>query len=233
MLGLDTESTGVEPTDARIVTAAVLYIGPGPGRRETQPRDWLINPGVPIPAEATAVHGISDEIAAGGMEPGMALVEIAGVIEEAAQRDIPVVAFNATFDLTLLDSELARHGLDPLGFRYVIDPLVIDRAVDKYRKGSRKLDAVCRHYQIDPGDSHQASADCHAAARLAWKLAARYPEQVGNVTLAELHAKQQQWQAEWAAHYQEYLRTRGGQPDAQIDGTWPIRGAARAHEAAA
>lgn len=233
MLGFDTESTSTDPATARIVTAAVLYIGPGPGRRETKPRGWLINPGVPIPAEATAVHGISDEIAAGGMEPGMALVEIAGVIEEAAQRDIPVVAFNATFDLSLLDSELARHGLDPLGFRHVIDPLVIDRAVDKYRKGSRKLDAVCRHYQIDPGDSHQASADCHAAARLAWKLAARYPVEVGDIPLAELHAKQQVWAAEWCAHYQEYLRTRGGQPDAVIDGTWPIRGAARSHEAAA
>lgn len=232
MLGFDTESTGTDPATARIVTAAALYIGPGPGRRETQPRDWLISPGVPIPAAASAVHGITDEIAAGGMEPGMALVEIAGVIEEAAQRGIPVVAFNACYDLTLLDSELARHGLDPLGFRHVIDPLVIDRALDKYRKGSRKLDAVCRHYQIDPGDSHQASADCHAAARLAWKLAARYPAEVGDIPLADLHGKQQEWQAEWAAHYQEYLRTWGGKPDAQIDGTWPIRSAAQVGEAA-
>ncbi|MDA0232626.1 MAG: 3'-5' exonuclease, partial [Chloroflexi bacterium] len=54
---IDTESTGLNPETARIVSISVLRVEPD-GRRSL--RSELINPGVPIPAGATAVHGITD-----------------------------------------------------------------------------------------------------------------------------------------------------------------------------
>ena len=53
----DIESTGLNPRTDRILELAVVRLEPGGGRTE---RRWLLNPGVPIPAESTAIHGITD-----------------------------------------------------------------------------------------------------------------------------------------------------------------------------
>ncbi|MCP6451477.1 hypothetical protein NL490_27705, partial [Klebsiella pneumoniae] len=80
----------------RIVTAALV-------RRDaagTRTRTWLIDPGVEIPEGASAIHGISTERArADGVPPPQALEEIAALIAEAQRAGVPVVAFNAAFDL--------------------------------------------------------------------------------------------------------------------------------------
>src|ERR1043165_3222838 len=54
LVGFDLETTGTDPFEDRIVTAAIV----GPGRMR---RTWLVNPGVPIPPGASAVHGVTDE----------------------------------------------------------------------------------------------------------------------------------------------------------------------------
>lgn len=224
LLAVDCESTGTDPLSARIVTAATVLIGPADaGPRNIDAREWLVCPGVPIPAEATAIHGITDDVAATGRPTPEALVEIAGILEGAWQRGLPVIGYNIAYDLTLIAAELARHGMPALNVGHVVDPLVIDRAVDKYRKGSRKLGACCEHYRVGLDNAHQAGADAIAAARLAWRLAQTFPALVGELSLAELHEAQVGWQADWAAHFQDYLRTKGGQPDAVIDPSWPLR----------
>ena len=74
LVGFDTETTGVDVGADRIVTAAVV-------RRDasgTRVRTWLIDPGIPIPPAATAVHGITTEQArARGRAPREALDEVA------------------------------------------------------------------------------------------------------------------------------------------------------------
>lgn len=224
LLAFDTESTGTDPLQARIVTAATVLVGEAnAGPRAIDARDWLVNPGVPIPAAASEIHGVTDDIAATGRPTAEALVEIAGILEGAWSRGLPVIAYNATYDLTLVASELARNDMPPLHVGHVIDPLVIDRAVDKYRKGKRTLEVTCQHYRVVLDEAHQAGSDATAAARLAWRLAQTYPALVGELSLAELHEAQVLWQQQWADHYQEYLRTKGGKPDAVIDGSWPVR----------
>lgn len=235
LLAFDTESTGTDPLSARIVTAAAVLIGPADaGPRSIDAREWLVNPAIPIPAQATEIHGITDEIAATGRPTPDALVEVAGILEGAWTRGLPVIAYNACYDLTLVATELARNDMPPLTVGHVIDPLVIDRAVDKYRKGKRTLDVTCQHYRVALDGAHEAGADAIAAARLAWRLAQTYPALVGELSLAELHEAQVGWQQSWADHYAEYLRTKGGKPDAVIDGSWPVRMAnAAGNEAAA
>ncbi|WEH38957.1 3'-5' exonuclease [Streptomyces sp. NBC_01218] len=228
LVGFDLETTGTEPLEARIVTAAVVALTPGedePFRKST----WLADPGVRIPEQASAIHGITSERAVAEGRPVHEVAdEIADALVHHWREGIPVVAYNAAFDLTLLSAELRRHGLAPLGDRMgggrigpVIDPYTIDRAVDRYRKGKRNLEAVCTEYGVVHGGAHDASADAVAAVHVAYAIAGRHPE-VAALTPAALHERQIGWYAEWAADFQAFLR-RKGSADALIDGDWPLR----------
>jgi DNA polymerase-3 subunit epsilon len=103
----------------------------------------------------------------------------------------------------------------------VIDPYTIDREVDRYRRGKRNLEAVCAEYGVTLESAHDASADALAAARLAIAIAERHPK-VASLGPAELHRRQIEWYAAWAADFQAFLR-RKGTTDAAVDGTWPLR----------
>ncbi|GAA1365532.1 3'-5' exonuclease [Streptomyces beijiangensis] len=222
LVGFDLETTGTEPSEARIVTAAVVEVLDGePVRR----LEWLADPGVPIPDEAAEIHGITTERAAAEGRPVREVAaEIARVLGDYWARGVPVVAYNAAFDLTLLDAELRRHGLPPLaGATPVLDPLTIDRAVDKYRKGKRTLEASCAEYGVVLDGAHEAGADALAAVRVAVAIAERH-RQVGETDLTELHGQQVRWYAAWATDFQSFLR-RKGNTDAVIDADWPLRDA--------
>ncbi|MFI1971438.1 DNA polymerase III subunit epsilon [Streptomyces cinnamoneus] len=227
LIGFDLETTGTDPARARIVTAAVLETK---GGEVVASRLWLADPGVPIPAEAAAIHGVTDERAAAEGRPAREVVdEIAAVLTGHWSTGAPVVAYNAGFDLSLLTAELRRHRLPSLGERLddgrktgpVVDPYTIDRAVDRYRKGRRTLQAVCREYGVVLDDWHEAGADALAAVRVARALAARH-ERIAGAALEELHRDQIRWYGEWAAGYQTWLRGQGD-ADAVVDGAWPLR----------
>ncbi|MFF9602011.1 3'-5' exonuclease [Streptomyces sp. NPDC014684] len=226
LIGFDLETTGTDPHEARIVTGAVIEVRAGEpmGRRE-----WLADPGVEIPADAVAVHGISNERATAEGSPADRVADaMADVLVSYWRGGVPVVAYNAAFDLTLLSAELRRHGLPSLSDRLggaapgpVIDPYTIDRRADRYRRGKRNLEAVCAEYGIVLDAAHDACADALAAARLASAIADRHPK-IAALGAAELHTRQIEWYAEWAADFQSFLRRKGDET-AVVDGTWPIR----------
>lgn len=226
LIGFDLETTGTDPREARIVTGAVIEVraGEAVGRRE-----WLADPGVEIPADAVAVHGISNERATAEGQPADRVADsIADVLVGYWKTGVPVVAYNAAFDLTLLSAELRRHGLPSLADRLggvppapVIDPYTIDRRVDRCRRGKRNLEAVCAEYGITVGAAHTAPADALAAARLASAIADRHMK-IASLSPAELHSSQIGWYAEWAADFQAFLR-RKGEAGAVVDGAWPLR----------
>ncbi|MEV6759407.1 3'-5' exonuclease [Streptomyces sp. NPDC051105] len=226
LIGFDLETTGTDPREARIVTGAVIEVRAG---QELGRREWLADPGVEIPADAVAVHGISNERAAAEGRPADQVADaLADVLTGYWKTGVPVVAYNATFDLTLLAAELRRHGLPSLSDRLggfdpapVIDPYTIDRWVDRYRRGKRNLEAVCAEYGVILVAAHNASADALAAARLARAIADRHPK-IAALGPAELHRRQVEWYAEWAADFQSFLR-RKGEAGAVVDGAWPLR----------
>jgi DNA polymerase-3 subunit epsilon len=95
---------------------------------------------------------------------------------------VPLVAFNASFDLLLLDAELRRHGLPTLAERLgrevgpVLDPLVLDRSLDGDRTGPRRLVDLCAHYGVSTGRLHTADADVVATLDVLDAIARRHPE---------------------------------------------------------
>lgn len=216
----DLETTGIDTETSRIVSA---YVGVVDARGEAKGVSWLADPGVEIPAQASAVHGITTERArAEGRDAAEVVAEIVAVLRALLAQGIPVVIYNAAYDLTLLNRECLRHGVEPLDNPApIIDPLVIDRAVDRYRKGKRTLEVAAEFYGVELMDAHDAEADAVAAGRVAQAICRRYPEQLGE-DLVELHARQRAWATESAQSFQEYMR-RVKDADFVADGAWPER----------
>jgi DNA polymerase-3 subunit epsilon len=217
----DLETTGIDVDSCRIVTAHVGVIGP---RGEVvEQRQWLVDPGIEIPTAATLIHGVTTERARlEGLAAVQAVAEIIDTLRDAAARGLPIVAYNAAYDLSLLRYEAERYGHEAFrGPGYVIDPLVIDKAVDRFRRGKRTLTAACEHYGVELLAAHDAGADAIAAGRVAQAIARTFPE-VASCALAELHARQVDWSREQAESYQDWRR-RNGEPEFTTSGSWPLR----------
>ena len=217
----DLETTGVDVRSSRIVSA---HVGVLDARGAVIERlDWLVDPGVPIPPGATAVHGITDErVRAEGRAAPEAVREIVAALHTLLSRGIPIVAYNAPYDLSLLEHEARRHGVPSLDDPApIIDPLVIDKAVDKYRRGKRTLEFTAGHYGVQLLDAHDAGADAIAAGRVAQAIARAYPTELG-IDAAELHRLQVRWCREQAEDFQAYMR-RVKDPAFVAEGTWPCR----------
>jgi DNA polymerase-3 subunit epsilon len=233
LVAFDVESTGVDPEHDRIVTAAISVVG---GGEASEHSSWLVDPGVEIPAGATAVHGISTERARNeGRPAGEAIEEITAALATQLRSGLPVIAFNARFDLTMLDREARRHGCVSLLERVggpegmlVIDPHVLDKQFDRFRRGKRTLGAVCEHYRVRHDDAHAAGADALAAARLAYRLGATVSE-LQSADLRTLHSQQIAWAAAQAASLEDYFRQQGRQES--VEGAWPVVPQRLAHAA--
>ncbi|MFG2913304.1 exonuclease domain-containing protein [Kitasatospora sp. NPDC048298] len=235
LVGFDLESTGVNPLEDRIVTAAVLRVGPQRWRsREDNASRWLAvdrfgwiaDPGVEIPEGAAAVHGITTERARTLGRPAARVVRELGIaLAEHVAEGTPIVAMNAPYDFTMLDRELERHGYRPLTVQagrepIVVDPLVLDRQVNRYRRGSRNLTALSEHYGVRLDGAHEAAADALAAVRVAYEIAERHPA-IGGASLADLHAAQVVWAGEQADGLRQYL-VRQGRDASGVHGHWPL-----------
>lgn len=218
----DLETTGVDVDTSRIVSACIAVLDDA--GRVISRWDWLADPGIEIPEGASAVHGITTERArAEGRPATLVIAEIAQTLRVLFDSRIPVTVYNAPYDLTLLDRECRRHGLDALDdVAPVIDPLVIDKAVDRYRKGKRTLEVTAELYEVPLDDAHDAGADAIAAGRVALALLRRYPDDL-DIELADLHGRQEVWHAEQAASFQEYLRSKRGADSYIADPSWPVK----------
>jgi DNA polymerase III subunit epsilon len=163
---IDLETTGTDPHKDRIVEISVLKIMPGGQRLQ---RTRRLNPGVPIPPEATAIHGITDADVVG--EPPF---------EEVADRLLAFLGpcdfcgFNLKkFDLRMLYSEFSRGGRTlVLEGRALIDPMEIF-----HRQEPRDLPSAVRTYLgREHMGGHSAMADVLATAEVLDAMLTRYPD---------------------------------------------------------
>ncbi|MEV0785214.1 3'-5' exonuclease [Streptomyces sp. NPDC050423] len=227
LAAFDTETTGVDVEGDRIVSAALVVQDSAGGRmRVTR---WLVNPGVPVPPGATEIHGLTDDhLQRNGRWPAPVVQEIATALAEQSAADRPLVVMNAPFGLTLLDRELKRHRASSLAGCLgdtplcVLDPRVLDRHLDRYRKGRRTLTDLCELYGVALDGAHDAAA----SLELVRAVGRRFATRLERLTPAELHTLQAVWHAAQARGPQPWF-TKSGTPET-VDPAWPLRPQLRA-----
>jgi len=225
-IGFDVETGGTDVYEDRIVQAAIVHVNPG---QRPQIRRWLINPGVDIAQAAIDVHGISNEqLRTEGMAPDQALFEITGLLALSLGRGIPVVAMNAAYDFTILEAENHRHSIEGLLVRLghgriqpIIDPFVLDKYADRYRKGGRKLIDLCTTYGVRHVGAHDAAGDALASCRLWPRIIAKHPNKFRGQSLPALHQSQVGWRREQCDGLRAYFDRQGTSHDG-CDAGWPL-----------
>lgn len=252
-VAFDLESTSVDPHEARIVTAAVIHAKPSERPRAL---GWVVDPGVPVPAEAAAIHGWTDEKIAAhrdqrgrARKPADALFEVAGQCALAMNHGIPVVGMNLSYDLTLLEAECRRHQvptladrLAPKAIRGVVDVMVIEKHFSKRKTfpvcecgcgaASRRLGDLCLHWKVAHVGAHDAGGDALATLRLLARLVDAYPD-LARMPLPKLFQSQIEWKATQMRSLASWFRRSGEHEKAEtVCGSWPVHGDCCAQAAA-
>ena len=162
----DLETTGVNISKDRIIEISLLKVAPN-GKEENKTR--RINPGIPIPPEATAIHGISDE----DVKDCPTFKEIAKSL--AAQIEgCDLAGFNSNrFDIPLLAEEFLRADVDiDLSKRKFVDVQTIFHKMEQ-----RTLSAAYKFYcGKSLEDAHSAAADTFATYEVLKAQLDRYPD---------------------------------------------------------
>lgn len=153
----DCETTGTNPETDEIVSVAVVRLGADGS--ETLRYSSLVRPAGPIPAEATAVHGISAE----DVESAPTFGEVAGVLSRMLIGAV-FTAHNVEFDLPMLKRAFAE-----VGIRY--HPRTTACTLDAFRvlepeTPEHRLESLCARHGIVLDDAHDALADAVATAGL-------------------------------------------------------------------
>lgn len=177
LVGLDLETTGVNKQTARIVEIAFIEIKPDGSEREYQ---TLINPGMSIPIEATAVHHINDSDVLS--KPTFA--QIAPSLASGF-KDIDFYGFNIRFDLDVLVEEFKRVGIAwDYAKSHVLDGLRL------WQIGSpRTLTDAVREFGVPPHEAHTALDDIKATGQVIEAQLVRWPTTLPRV-IDRLHALQ-------------------------------------------
>ena len=148
----DLETTGVQVAKDRIVEISILKVNPDASRES---KTWLVNPGMPIPPETSAIHGITDE-----------KVKDAPTFKEIASKVMDMIAgtdlggFNSNrFDVPLLAEELLRAGFDFDLSKFKL----VDAQTIFHKMEPRNLTAAYQFYcKKELFNAHSAEADVFA-----------------------------------------------------------------------
>jgi len=137
----DTETTGLDPLSGHRV-AEIGCVEVFNHMPTGQTFHVYLNPERPMPSEATAVHGLTDEFLAD--KP-----VFASVVDEFLTfiGDAPLVAHNASFDMKFINAELVRCGFKILSNDRVIDTIVMARKM--FPGAPASLDALCKRFGVD------------------------------------------------------------------------------------
>lgn len=179
---LDTETTGIKPGHDRAVQVGLARFE---GGECVDSNVCEINPGIPIPAEATAIHGIDDARVA----DAPTLTEFFG--DPRTQRLLDgaqPAAYNAPFD---------KNFVPPFGDDWTwpwLDCLSIVRVLDRYArgKGRHKLEASCQRHGVTLEKAHDAGADAQAAGELFYRV------------VPKLDAYRPDWTLGWLLSWQRH-----------------------------
>ena len=175
-LALDFETTGLDPLRERVVEVGAIRFVPGERLLDGQEVGYrlegafasLVNPGMRIPSEVVAIHGIRDC----DVTDSPAFSEILGALTSLAEG-ARIVAHNAPFDLAFLRAELVRAGF-PLPDFEVLDTRLLAKAAFPGLPSYRLVDLASR-LGIESGRAHRALDDAATCLALMLRCADRMP----------------------------------------------------------
>lgn len=199
-LMLDTETTGLDTSTARVVELgwAVFHGGHAMGAGST-----LVNPECAIPEHASAVHGIRDVDVADAP-----ILQVAWELMQPYLDSCPVVgAYNWPYDSAILKRQLGLLFVEPFLFpsgagHLIIDPLIAARAYGRvaWPGQGNGLGPVCERLGIAvPGTLHRAAANAVAAGMVLWALRDSMPDQNVDTWIARERRQQDKERFERAA----------------------------------
>lgn len=174
---IDVETTGLSPRAARVCEVAAVSFR-GDDRVGTLAE--LVNPGLPIPAEVSKIHGITDEMVKdspsfGGVAPGL-LAMLEGAV---------IVAHNAEFDIGFLSAEFERVGLKFPALP-VVDTLSLARKHWKFK--SNRLGSIAAELNFSNEGWHRALSDVEMTRKIFVHFITAF-RAAGAVTVADLIKK--------------------------------------------
>lgn len=154
---LDVETTGLSHDQGhRVCEVGVIKLRAG---KEIDRYHTLVQPGMPVPAEATKIHRITDEM----LKEAPSFSLIARPLREFLAGTV-MIAQNARFDLGFINSEFLRTGLGKLAIP-VVDTVTLARRVRPGLSGY-SLDRLAHHFQIPVDARHRALGDCEVTVRV-------------------------------------------------------------------
>ena len=167
----DLETTGINITKDRIVEISLLKVHPN-GKEEVKSR--RINPEMPIPPQATAIHGITDD----DVKDCPTFKQIAKSLADQLEG-CDLAGFNSSrFDVPMLSEEFLRAGVDfDMSKRKFVDVQIIF-----HKKEQRTLEAAYKFYcdkQLE--NAHSAEADTKATYEVLKSQLERYPDLVNDI----------------------------------------------------
>ena len=212
-IAFDTETTGVDSSQDRIVTAAAVTFIEG---EPTEARDWLIRVDVEIPLSASEIHVVTTEASLAGVDQLTALAQIRAHLVATGR---PIVCFNSAFDIGILDANLNRLGLDALPEYSAICAMVLDKQFNRYVRGSnqRRLKPTAERYGISLADSdwHGAEADARVTGQIFLAQARAFPA-ISAVSPKVLAGQVERWREQQQADFQAWLSRQPALPPAVL-----------------
>lgn len=238
IITFDTETSGIDTKNDRIITC---FVRAKDGDKVVFEQNWVIDPGVEIPKEASDVHGMTTEWVRenGRKDVAEAIGEIHRALVKYAVWGYLVCGYNLSFDMSVLEAEVARHG--PADAWYFpadaefLDPVIFSRVFDKYKKGGHQLITVAKRNGIEVEEDrlHAADYDVEVTEKLvpimlnrAWK---ELKDLRQGLSPDEFVTRLQEWQAEqkkeWARGLTKYFAEQGKREEdgsaIVVDGSFP------------
>jgi len=183
-LTFDLETTGVDVANDRIVEIAIFSVDPESGTNGRPLFDRRINPGRPIPKEASDIHGITDA----DVKDCPNFRQVATTVASFLEKQVVVGFKSNTFDVPILCEEMARAGekfdwrsvtwIDAGNLYTILDPRTLAAAVEKYIGRQ----AAAEHAE----KAHGAAADAAVVAGILQGMVERHPEILGGKTPQEI-----------------------------------------------
>ena len=157
LLSVDLETTGLNTAQDH-----VLQIGMIIPNEPASAHQVLVNPGTPIPAASTAIHGISDS----DVQDADAFPVAFRACRDAMAERV-VIGYNIGFDLAILSTETDRHGIEwRWGSALCLRQLATIALGRNAMLMMGDLDALAAHYEIDITNRHSALGDAQISAKL-------------------------------------------------------------------